>query len=522
MNAPIAAGVEEQVDLLAVEGVQKRFGGVHALRDAHLRVRSGEVHALLGENGAGKSTLVKIIAGVHSWDSGRICWNGEPIDEHGLGQARTLGIRIIHQQLNAIEHLTVCENLVLGNEATRLGFLNKTGERRRAAMALARLGVDLDLDTKAGTLRVAERQLIEIARALGGGDARLLVMDEPTASLGERDVERLFRVIRGLRDEGLGIVYISHKLEEVFEIADRVTVLRDGSTVGTVSTASTTHAEVVSMMVRREVAQTRAHTSGAQADVKLSVHQLVTDAGLDSVSFDLHKGEVLGVYGLLGSGRTELAHALFGVDPVRSGSISIDGRPVRFNGPREARQAGLGFVPEERKQAAYPFLSVRENITTAALDRLSRWAWLDRRLERQQSVKIVRDLGVRTPGIEELMLRLSGGNQQKVIVGRWLLRDVPILILDDPTSGVDIGAKDELYNLIAELTLRGTSVLISSSELAELMAISDRIMVLHQGRVAGILPRSAFSQRAIIELAVAGQALETDAAASDWESSGRR
>jgi ribose transport system ATP-binding protein len=495
--------------LLTVTHVEKRFGGVQALRDANLEVRASEVHALLGENGAGKSTLVKMLAGVHSWDAGTIAWEGRPLQDHDLAAARRLGVRIIYQTLNAIEHLTVVENLALGHERTRLGLLDRAQERASAQAALDRLQVHLDLDEKAGQLRVAERQLIEIARALRGDEARLLVMDEPTASLGEADVERLFRVIRGLRDEGLGIIYISHKLEEVFEIADRITVLRDGETVGSAVTREVTQAGVVGMMVRRGMTTQAPWTSHARSTIRLAARGLVTDSGLVGASFDLHDGEVLGLYGLLGSGRTELLRALFGADPLRAGRIEIGGREVRFRGPADARAAGVGFVPEERKQASYPFLTVRENLVTAALDRLSRFLWLDGARERREAQRMVDRLGVKTPTPEETMLRLSGGNQQKVIVGRWILRDVPILLLDDPTSGIDVGAKDELYRLIADLTEGGTSVLISSSELNELIAICDRILVLHEGRIAGSLVREDFAQRPIIELAVTGAPVDS-------------
>ena len=448
---------------------------------------------------------MKIIAGVYKSDAGTIDWLGRPLENYDLAGARRLGIRVIYQQLNAIEFLTVSENLALGQEQTRFGFLRKRHEAQDAKAALDKLGVTLDLYRPAGMLRVAERQLIEIARALRGGEARLLLMDEPTASLGDQEVDRLFRVIRALRDEGLGIVYISHKLDEVFRISDRITVLRDGRTVGTVETARTNNDELITMMVRGGLSEATGWTSNATDSVRLSVDGLATDTGLSDVSFNLYAGEVLGVYGLLGSGRTELARALFGADPIVGGTVSVDGKPVRFKSPRDGRAAGLGFVPEERAQASYPYLTVRENLTTASLENFANGPWVDAREERSATERIVHELKVRTPGIEELMLRLSGGNQQKVIVGRWLLRNSPILILDDPTSGIDVGAKEELYRLIRVLTKHGTSIFISSSELPELLAIADRIMVLHEGSLAGILPRARLDQRTVIELAVTGR-----------------
>jgi ABC-type sugar transport system ATPase subunit len=489
--------------LLTMEGMAKSFGGVRALRDGRIEVRPGEVHALLGENGAGKSTLVKIIAGAHQPDGGTIRWDGEEIAISSLADAARRGIRVIYQQLNVVPHLTVAQNLTLGQERSRFGFIDLGDTRRRAETVLGRLGITLDLDRPAGELRIAERQLIEIARSLSD-DVRLLVMDEPTASLGDREVERLFAVIRGLRERGIAIVYISHKLDDVFAIADRITVLRDGQTVGTVEAAETTSAQLISLMVGRTLGHNLQHASAATDEIVLEVDHLVTNTGLDDVSFTLHAGEVLGVYGLLGSGRTELARALFGADPIASGTVRVRGEPVRFRSPGDAKRAGLGFVPEERAAAAFPALSVRENLLAAAPELISRGSWLQPSRERPLAQRMVEALRVRTASIEEPLARLSGGNQQKVIVGRWLVRETPILILDDPTSGVDVGAKDELYRLIGTMTAAGTSVIISSSELPELLALADRMLVLHEGRVAGILEGAALTQHDVLQLAVQG------------------
>jgi ABC-type sugar transport system ATPase subunit len=463
-DAPAMTVSEPPAPLLVMEGMTKSFGGVRALRDGRIEVHPGEVHALLGENGAGKSTLVKIIAGAHQPDSGTIRWDGEEITIPSLADAARLGIRVIYQQLNVVPHLTVAQNLTLGQERARLGFIDLAETRRRAAAALGRLGVALDLDRQAGELRVAERQLIEIARSLSG-DVRLLVMDEPTASLGEREVERLFAVIRGLREQGIAIIYISHKLDDVFAIADRITVLRDGQTVGTVETVATTNDQLIAMMVGRTLGHDLRRVSVATAEVVLSVEQLATATGLDNVSFTLHAGEVLGVYGLLGSGRTELARALFGADEVASCTIRVRGQQVRFRSPGDAKRAGLGFVPEERAAAAFPALSVRENLLAAAPELISRHGWLQPAREAPLARRMVDALRIRTASIEEPLARLSGGNQQKVIVGRWLVRETPILILDDPTSGVDVGAKDELYRLIGAMTAEGASVNITTTEL---------------------------------------------------------
>jgi ribose transport system ATP-binding protein len=501
---PEAAAALEQPALLEMRAIEKSFGGVHALAGVDFSVRPGEIHALLGENGAGKSTLVKILAGVHARDDGTVAWEGRDLDSLGLSLSRDLGIRIIYQQLSTVPHLTVGQNLVLGRERHHYGYSDVAAERRAAAAALGRLGVAMDLDRPAGTLRVAERQLIEIARALADGGVRLLLMDEPTASLGEHEVERLFDVIRGLRDEGIAVVYISHKLDEVFAISERITVLRDGRTIGTVVTRDVTPDACIAMMVGRTLRHDVQHQTHATDDVVLEATDLWTTTGLKGISLQLHRGEVLGVYGLMGSGRTELARALFGADPITSGAIRVRGKPVRLRGPGDAKRHGMGLVPEERAHASFPLLSVRENITAASTDLFSRLAWLNPGRERALAGGIIERLRVKTPTSEEPISRLSGGNQQKVIVGRWLVRQTPILILDDPTAGVDVGAKDELYRLIGEMTARGTSVIVSSSELPELLALADRMLVLHEGSLAGILSGEAMTQRAVMELAVRG------------------
>ena len=488
-------------------GIYKSFGGVHALTDASFDVRAGEIHALLGENGAGKSTLVKIVAGAHQCDAGTIEWGGEPVEVRSIGEADHLGIHVIYQQLNVLDDLSVAENVALGRERSRLTFLDVGEQRRRAAAALAKLGVKLDVDAPAGGLRVAEKQLVEIARALWG-DLRLLIMDEPTASLGDREVDRLFDVIRGLRRQGVAVVYISHKLDEVFRLADRITVLRDGHTVGTVPAQGTSQDSLIAMMVGRRVGHVIQKASHSAARVVLEVENLATDTGLSGISFALHQGEVLGVYGLLGSGRTELARALFGADPVREGSVSVDGEITKFRSPADANRHGLGLVTEERADAAFLFLTIRENLTAASSSLIAPRGLLRPGREASLARKIVELLRVRTPSIEEPLSRLSGGNQQKVVVGRWLLRRVPILILDDPTSGIDVGAKDELYHLIADMTADGTSVIMTSSELPELLALSDRILVLHEGRLVGIVEGDQRTQEIVVRMAVAGIGLQ--------------
>lgn len=490
--------------LLQMRGIEKSFGGVHALRGADFSVARGEIHALLGENGAGKSTLVKILAGVHVPDAGSITLGPDEFAQLSLTESRGLGIRVIYQELSIIDHLSVAQNLVLGRERHRRGFLDTGAERRAAQAALGRLGVALDLKRPARALRVAEKQLIEIARALAGGEVRLLLMDEPTASLGDREVERLFSVVRSLRDEGIAVVYISHKLDEVFEIADRITVLRDGQTIGTVEAAHSNADQLVTMMVGRKLGHDVRRVSNATERVVLDVDGVWTATGLQDITFQLHEGEVVGVYGLLGSGRTELARALFGADPVVRGTIRLGDTDVRFGSPLEAMRRGIGLVPEERAQGLFPLLTIRENLTAASPDLVARAGWLRPAKERALAASIVKRLRIRAPSVEHRVASLSGGNQQKVLVGRWLLRGSQILILDDPTAGIDVGAKDEVYGLIGEMTSSRKSVVMSSSELPELLALADRIIVLHEGRIAGILGGTERTERNVLWLAVAG------------------
>ena len=488
--------------LLSLDDVSKSYGGVQALRGVRFDVRPGEVHALLGENGAGKSTLIKIIAGAVPGDSGEIRWHGEPTEIRTVADSMRLGIRVIFQQLNVIPHLTVAENLTLGREESAFGLLRSSTNRRHAKAALKRLGLTLELDQPASTLRVAEKQLIEIARAISS-DAQLLIMDEPTASLGEHEVTRLFEVIRDLRGDGLGIIYISHRLEEILGLADRITVLRDGLRINTVPASETTRHDLISMMVGRELTHAIRKESHAKERVVLEVKSVSTDSGLKDVSLAVRDSEVLGIYGLLGSGRTELARALFGVDPIRSGEVLLNGKPVEYGSPHDAIHDGFGLVAEDREnQGIFPQLSVHENLTSAASDLMSKFGWIRGSDAEELSLAAVKNLRIKTPSIEQPIWGLSGGNQQKVTVARWLIRDSKVLILDDPTVGVDVGAKDDLYVLIEEMSAKGTTIVLISSDLPEIMGLADRTVVLHQGRVAGTLKGSELTQEAVVRLAL--------------------
>ena len=488
--------------LLEMRGISKSYQGVRALTDANFSVLPGEVHALLGENGAGKSTLIKILAGAVERDTGEIVIAGEPVEIRSRQDAQALGIGVVFQHPELVDELSILENVTLGRERSTAGIVRRRDARERTRRALARLGVRLSPERAAAGLRTGERQLVEIARALAF-NARVLVLDEPTASLGRSEVENLFRVVRELRVEGVAIVYISHRLEEIFELSDRVTVLRDGRSAPAARTAETTRAELVRMMVGREMGHVFQKESHVRERVVLEAEGLSTDAGLDGISLVLREGEVLGVYGLLGSGRTELARALFGADRLTHGAIRIDGKQVRIGTPSRATDRGIGLVPEDRvHQGTWPRLSVRENVTLARAERIDRFGIVRRSAEARRTREVVRELAIRTASIESAVSTLSGGNQQKVVFGRWLVAGARVLILDDSTVGVDVGAKEEIYRIVAELTADGTAVLFMSSELPEVLGLADRMLVLRDLRVAGELERERMTEENALALAL--------------------
>jgi ribose transport system ATP-binding protein len=492
-----------QPPLLEMHAIDKSYEGVRALDGASLAVAAGEVHALLGENGAGKSTLVKILAGAVERDAGTLSWEGRPVEIASRRDATDLGVGIVFQHAELIDELSIAENISLGRERARAGFVDRSAARRLARDALERVRAPLRPERAVRGLRAGERQLVEIARAIAF-DVRLLVLDEPTASLGEREVDNLFRIVRELRDDGIGIVYISHRLPEIFELSDRVTVLRDGRTVETVETESTNRDALVAMMVGRDLTGIFRKVSHAREEVTLSVRDLASDGGLDGVSFDLHAGEVLGVYGLLGSGRTELARAIVGADRVVAGTIELDGAPARLGAPSAAVRRGVGLVPEERvSQGTFQGLSVRENLTAARGDLVATHGWVRGGRERRRAREVVERLRIRTRSIEAPVSTLSGGNQQKVVFGRWLIGDTRVLVLDEPTAGVDVGAKEEIYGIISDLAAGGTAVLLMSSELPELLGLADRLLVMRDGHAAGLLDRERMSEAAALELALA-------------------
>jgi rhamnose transport system ATP-binding protein len=497
--------------LLTLTGIRKAFGGVQALRGVSFDLRAGEVHALVGENGAGKSTLIKVITGAHQPDEGTFEIQGQQIAANDPGRARALGIAAIYQQPALFPDLTVTENIALALEPPGGWRRINWGERKtRAKQLLQRIGATISPDTEVRHLTMPEQQLVEIARSLGA-DARVLIMDEPTASLSDQEVENLFRVIRELKAHGVGIIYISHRLEELPQVADRVTALRDGALVGTCQMSDVSRADLIRMMVGRELSAVYPKTSVPLGDVVLDVRGLgCKESGTHDVHFHVRAGEILGLAGLVGSGRTELARVLFGLTPADAGEIRLRDRPVTVYSPGRAVELGIAYVPEDRRRHGVILdMPVADNASLAVLRKVSSLGWLNFRKERDLAAHYVNRLGIKTPSVEVPAGNLSGGNQQKVALARWLAAEPTVLILDEPTQGIDVGAKAEIHRLMCELAGRGLAILMISSELPEVLGMSDRIAVLHGGTVVGILDRAEATQEAVLELALGHTAMKT-------------
>jgi ribose transport system ATP-binding protein len=479
--------------LLEARGIAKSFNGVAVLRDVDFDLEAGEVHALLGGNGAGKSTLMKILEGVYERDAGEILVDGEPVALGTPAAAREHGIAMIFQEFSLVPTLSVAQNVFLARERRRRGLLDDRDAERRARELLAEMGVALDVRREVASLPTASWQLVEIAKALSQ-NARILIMDEPTASLSSAEVQALFRIIDGLKQRGIAIVYITHRLEEVLRVADRVTVLRDGAVVGTERREDLELDRLIALIVGHEMQRSMARagrTRDPQATPLLSLRNVSSAAGVDDVSFDVHAGEVVGIAGLMGSGRSELARALFGIDALTGGEVLLDGEPVRFRRPSDAVRHGIVLVPEDRRtQGLVLDHSVRENLTITLLDRLSRRGALDRRQTTEIAGDYVKRLDIRTRSLGQPVRRLSGGNQQKIVLGKWLATDPRVLILDEPTVGVDIATKTEIVELCHRLADQGRAVIVISSEFAELLALADRIVVLRDGAVEHELARA--------------------------------
>jgi rhamnose transport system ATP-binding protein len=490
--------------LLAAESIAKSYDGVRALRHASFELREGEVHALVGENGAGKSTLIKVMTGAVTADAGALTVAGQPVLRMTPTGSRALGIAAIYQQPALFPQLTVAENIALALESGHPWRRVDWRARRRAAVALlARVGSSIAPDRRAETLSMPEQQMVEIAKALGA-HARILIMDEPTASLTDREASRLFEVIEGLRADGAGIIYISHRLEEIFRIADRITVLRDGATVATTARAGVDRAELIRLMVGRELSSVfpkRAIETGAVAlELRGLTHH---GSGIRDVSLSIRRGEIFGLAGLVGSGRTELAEVIFGLRPADDGEILLSGRHLRPASPQQAIDAGIGYVPEDRRQHGVLLeMSLTVNISLASLGAVSHYGMIDAAAERRAAAGYVDDLRIKTASIDEEVGALSGGNQQKVALARWLRTRPTVLILDEPTQGVDVGSKAEIHALMGRLAQEGVAILMISSEMPEILGMSDRIGVMKTGRLAGILGRGECTQEAILGLAI--------------------
>ncbi len=490
--------------LLSMRGIVKSFPGVQALRGVDLVLNPGEVLALLGENGAGKSTLMKVLGGAQEADQGTIAVAGRERQFRSPHDSRRAGVAVIYQEFNLVPGLTACENILLGQESTRAGFVIKKHERQRSAELLKRLGVELDLDTPCRRLTTAQQQLVEITKALAS-DARILVMDEPSAALTSHEVEHLFQIIRDLKSQGIGVIYISHRLDEVFAIADRVTVLRDGRNVGERLINQITRNEMIQLMVGRELKDEFPPRSASVGAPRLVVQGLCRGRAVRDVSFSVRRGEILALTGLVGAGRTETARLLFGADRRDAGEIRLDGRLLPLTSPQDAIASGIALLTEDRKlQGLVLGHSVRENFGLPNLPRFSLRGFVQGALERAEFTRYVEKLRIKVKDQEQPAGNLSGGNQQKVVLAKWLARDCEVLLFDEPTRGIDVGAKYEIYQLMNELAAAGRSILMISSELPEVLGMADRILVMHEGRVTGeIEDARAATQEQIMRLAVA-------------------
>jgi ribose transport system ATP-binding protein len=498
--------IEQNNFILSMENIIKIFPGVTALDDVTFRAEFGEIHALVGENGAGKSTLMKVLAGINSPDSGSINLDSEIVEIGSPGKAQSLGISMIHQELALIPYLTVGQNIYLGREPHRKikTFIDWKKLYKQAKVQLSRLDMDIDPKTLVVNIPIAQQQMVEVAKALSI-NAKIIVMDEPTSALTDKETKILFRVMRHLKDQGITILYISHRLEEIFEIADRVTVLRDGFHISTSIISDISSDDIVKMMVGRELGDLYPKKNVPQNECVLEVKGLSSGKLLNNISFHLNKGEVLGISGLIGAGRTELARALFGIDTFDHGEIFINGDSVRIRSPREAISMGLGFLTEDRKeQGLFLGMSVRENITISVLKEFSSFGFPFFSKLKTLTEKFIKQMNIRTPNIHQKVKNLSGGNQQKVLIARWLNLNPRVLILDEPTRGIDVGAKAEIYTLIDRLAGDGVGIIMISSELPEIIGISDRVIVIREGSITGEFSREELSQDKIMQCAATG------------------
>lgn len=489
--------------IVSMKGIVKAFSGVYALKQANLELKAGEVHALMGENGAGKSTLMKILTGIYSKDSGSIKFEGKEVEFKNPKEAQTAGIVIVHQELNMMNHLTVGQNLFIGREDMQGLFINDNKMNKKAEALFEKLGIHIDPREIMGNLTVGKQQMVEIAKAISQ-DAKVIVFDEPTAALTETEINDLFKIINDLRSKGIGIIYISHRMDEINRITDRVTVMRDGEYVGTLVTKDCTKDDIINMMVGRVIYEDpKQHSMVPKgAPVVLSVRNLNAGKMVKDVSFELHKGEILGFSGLMGAGRTELARAIFGADRIDSGEVYVNGNLVDIKTPMDAVKQGIGYLSEDRKRYGIVVdKSIAENSVMATLDNYAKGLFIDDSKVKKDAEKYVELLSTKTPSVDQYVVNLSGGNQQKVVIAKWLIRDSEILIFDEPTRGIDVGAKSEIYSLMNQLVKQGKSIIMISSELTEILRMSDRIVVMCEGRKTGELSIEEASQEKIMKYA---------------------
>ena len=490
--------------ILEMKNIDKRFSGVHALKSANMELRAGEVHALMGENGAGKSTLMKVLCGIYKRDEGDVILFGGPVNFNTIKESQDAGISIIHQELNMMNHLTVAQNIYIGREPMKKGvYIDDRQMEKDAKELFDRIGVKIDPSAILGTLTVGKQQMVEIAKAISR-NSKILILDEPTAALTQVEVEELFKIMNDLRAKGIGMIYISHRMDEINRISDRITVMRDGEYVGTLITKDTTKDEIVKMMVGRVIFGDKKEASNVpeDAEVVLEVKGLNRGKEIKDVSFQLRKGEILGFSGLMGSGRTEVARAIYGADGFDSGEIYINGKKVNIKSPEEAVKNGICYLSEDRKR--YGLLldkSVAENSVLSNLDDYIIAGWINDSKITKDAERENAKLKTKTPSMQQLLRNLSGGNQQKVIIARWLLKNSDIFIFDEPTRGIDIGAKSEMYTLMEELASQGKSIIMISSELSEVQRLSDRVVVMCEGRITGTLDIKDATQEKIMAYA---------------------
>lgn len=492
--------------LLEMSGITKQFLGVYALQDAYLMLKGGEVHALLGENGAGKSTLMKVLGGIYSLDEGSISIDGLEVKINSVKDAKHFGISIIHQEIVLVPYLSIAENIFLGREPLKKsGFIDKKRMFQNAQKLLDDFGMELSASILVDNLTVAQQQMIEIIKAVSF-NSKIIIMDEPTSSLTEKEVRFLFRTIKSLKEQGVGIVYISHRMNELFEITDRITVMRDGKYIGTVTTKDTSNDQLISMMVGRELSKYYIKDSSNSEESILKVNQLTKQGVIKNASFELKKGEILGFSGLVGAGRSELMKCIFGLESFEKGEIIVNGQKVVIRNPNDAIQNKIAYVTENRKEEGL-FLSqsVQYNITIKVLHEFMRFFKVNSKYENKETNQYIKGLSIKTTGVEQEVKHLSGGNQQKVLISRWLATKPQVLILDEPTRGVDVGAKAEIYSIMNKLAKDGVSIIMVSSDLPEVINMSDRVAVMCKGEIKAILNKDQFSQETIMHYATGGQ-----------------